>query len=184
MRPNGIQTQATPSLFQFTHPGGVRLAKDYFTGVVPSVSIHAPGRGATATRSNTLLLVVVSIHAPGRGATYGCFAPRKVFNVSIHAPGRGATWSVLSVPSKRTEFQFTHPGGVRRRLTFYASHGHPVSIHAPGRGATRALISAYSTVVAFQFTHPGGVRRQPYKRYCLHQVSIHAPGRGATSFAS
>ena len=30
--------------------------------------------------------------------------------VSIHAPREGCDWSVDSVPSKRTEFQFTHPG--------------------------------------------------------------------------
>ena len=31
--------------FNSRTPGGVRLAKDYFTGVVPSVSIHAPREG-------------------------------------------------------------------------------------------------------------------------------------------
>ena len=34
-------------LFQFTHPGGVRLLGGWSSQIDISVSIHAPGRGAT-----------------------------------------------------------------------------------------------------------------------------------------
>ena len=57
-------------------------------------------------------------------------------------------------------FQFTHPGGVRRRGGVTSSPFFYVSIHAPGRGATRML----------QERRCSGLR-----------VSIHAPGRGATT---
>ena len=56
------------------------------------------------------------------------------------------------------EFQFTHPGGVRRKL--------------------QDLIAYY---YKFQFTHPGGVRHAKVTRANAREVvSIHAPGRGAT----
>ena len=54
----------------------------------------------------------VSIHAPGRGATDGTFMPSDLTDVSIHAPGRGAT-QLLVLNGVRDGFQFTHPGGVR-----------------------------------------------------------------------
>ena len=88
----------------------------YNTPTAPlyTVSIHAPGRGATVSHVQAVCIDVVSIHAPGRGATSGGVARRRVGIVSIHAPGRGAT--------------------VRQtRLVAIAL----VSIHAPGRGATR-----------------------------------------------
>ena len=60
-------------------------------------------------------------------------------DVSIHAPGRGATTTGLQTLASVKEFQFTHPGGVRR---YAAEHTY--------------------TVGKFQFTHPGGVRRQQF----------------------
>ena len=55
-------------------------------------------------------------------------------------------------------FQFTHPGGVRRKIISAISFTLWVSIHAPGRGATLSwIVSSPSDL--FQFTHPGGVRR-------------------------
>ena len=80
------------SLFQFTHPGGVRLhifpeLREYLR-----VSIHAPGRGATGRPTQRIRQKQVSIHAPGRGAT-----------------------AYIGVVYWLIVFQFTHPGGVRRR---------------------------------------------------------------------
>ena len=102
------------SLFQFTHPGGVRLPFDMLYNNCGDVSIHAPGRGATDLLDAEIAKLTVSIHAPGRGATAKPVRARlatKCFNsrtregcdgvanprwtshteVSIHAPGRGAT---------------------------------------------------------------------------------------------
>ena len=59
--------------------------------------------------------------------------------VSIHAPGRGATKTLASKGATIDEFQFTHPGGVRR-----------------------CAKSDLSAVPQFQFTHPGGVRLPTY----------------------
>ena len=46
-------------------------------------------------------------------------------------------------------FQFTHPGGVRRRLSRQPSGCTWVSIHAPGRGATNNLIMRRTHSVSF-----------------------------------
>ena len=107
-------------LFQFTHPGGVRLVRGdngnqtiisfnsrtregcddnlSSAGYLPGqVSIHAPGRGATPLVPQLLVRYEVSIHAPGRGATISRPKDEYVTAVSIHAPGRGATsWSTPS----------------------------------------------------------------------------------------
>ena len=81
------------SMFQSTHPLGVRqlLCDVSFTHSV--VSIHAPTRGATEEIQEKQRIARVSIHAPTRGATYGF---GKDFNTTML-------------------FQSTHPLGVRRR---------------------------------------------------------------------
>ena len=124
-------------LFQFTHPGGVRrllVPTDQRGG---NVSIHAPGRGATWYRT-PLLSSILCFNSRTRE---GCDSLVRMLwmvlsQVSIHAPGRGATSS-------------------RHRHCAL----HRVSIHAPGRGATMHNLSECTTL----------------------KVSIHAPGRGATS---
>ena len=78
-------------VFQFTHPGGVRLFYYSLNGIASEVSIHAPGRGATRQHHHVDGVRPVSIHAPGRGATYIIGGHIWVLGVSIHAPGRGAT---------------------------------------------------------------------------------------------
>ena len=102
-------------LFQFTHPGGVRLPKDYFTGVVPSVSIHAPGRGATTIKACNIVCQVCF----NSRTREGCDVPR------------------MRSMMQPSEFQFTHPGGVRRDFS-------------------NMFVNSVSL---FQFTHPGGVRQ-------------------------
>ena len=145
-------------LFQFTHPGGVRQGCIGRYVGAPNVSIHAPGRGATAPAPGGLWSTSVSIHAPGRGATSRVGWQAVHRDVSIHAPGRGATLHSSS-----------------------AIHTVVVSIHAPGRGATGESSAHLWGFSLFQFTHPGGVRlRQVHIRVRQPCVSIHAPGRGAT----
>ena len=161
--PGGVRPFVRPSLdthvqFQFTHPGGVRRYLYSVWVFRVKVSIHAPGRGATFSLIDSFLYPDVSIHAPGRGATA---AQAEYFNnplVSIHAPGRGATiyirrCAVLTscfnsrtregcdsklqtLPAYKSQFQFTHPGGVRLPAGVGRSQAEWVSIHAPGRGAT------------------------------------------------
>ena len=83
-----------PARFQFTHPGGVR----------PECLQLGDSE------------VSVSIHAPGRGATYVYGYAYRYFKVSIHAPGRGATGGANAAVNAYMQFQFTHPGGVRPLL--------------------------------------------------------------------
>ncbi len=123
-------------VFQSTPPRGGRLLSAVYQAPRPSVSIHAPARGATRgaifadcglgfqstpPRGGRLdgarcdcAATLVSIHAPARGATPapGADGPDPE-DVSIHAPARGATERV------------PHLRALRR-----------VSIHAPARGAT------------------------------------------------
>ena len=47
------------------------------------------------------------------------------------------------------EFQFTHPGGVRRALSNHVSLELCVSIHAPGRGATEVAVNAEEIIKGF-----------------------------------
>ena len=81
-------------MFQSTHPHGVRLYQDFFRDS-QWVSIHAPARGATETK----------------------LYERPVYEVSIHAPARGAT-ADLNLKHSGTEFQSTHPHGVRHTPLF------------------------------------------------------------------
>ncbi len=57
-------------------------------------------------------------------------------SVSIHAPTRGATYIDIGTDKTITQFQFTHPRGVR-------------------------LAEMYNPIIhiEFQFTHPRGVRQ-------------------------
>ena len=79
--------------FQFTHPGGVRLDSIFSVRFDGTVSIHAPGRGATSH----IMSIVAS------------------FTFQFTHPG-GVR--LLSTPRNTLEllFQFTHPGGVRPRV--------------------------------------------------------------------
>ena len=100
--------------FQFTHPGGVRLATLVELGKIDAVSIHAPGRGATVVCWHIGIARKVSIHAPGRGATHyniDDFNADLMFQFTH--PG-GVRLVPDSDYSAVGMFQFTHPGGVRR----------------------------------------------------------------------
>ena len=123
----------------------------------------------------------VSIHAPGRGATTGAgdFPPRlPSFNSRTREgcdhqaqdttktsatfqfthPG-GVRHQAQDTPKTSRTFQFTHPGGVRPLRAYLAGQYLCVSIHAPGRGATCYHVCKAQGAPRFQFTHPGGVRR-------------------------
>ena len=157
-------------MFQFTHPGGVRQCStgnrscdwcfnsrtregcDSTSCAILSskstVSIHAPGRGAT----RLLLLgamIFKSFNSRTReGCDGGCVLVRgRAQTVSIHAPGRGAT--------RKVSKKFPHM---------------QVSIHAPGRGAT-APRGFSPGANLFQFTHPGGVRQYGAKLRIMGRIN-------------
>ena len=167
------------TMFQPTHPHGVRLR----------------------AVNNALEQVIVSTHAPARGATHIGWLFEGTWVVSTHAPARGATFARL-LSFSRYLFQPTHPHGVRHNDDKSRSRPGVVSTHAPARGATPQGLPRY-TPGMFQPTHPHGVRLitdppslfprsfNPRTRTgCDNQtiwtkldniVSTHAPARGATA---
>ena len=102
------------TLFQSTHPHGVRQA-------VLGSSIGA---------------LNVSIHAPTWGATYIATPTKGSQGVSIHAPTWGATQTDAAVGVEHV-FQSTHPHGVRQFNGAAPAVPIIVSIHAPTWGATQ-----------------------------------------------
>ena len=113
----------------------------------------------------------------------GCDVSNRFFfrqcRVSIHAPTWGATLSLRNA-EYFTQFQSTHPHGVRLSFYFLNLHSSSVSIHAPTWGATTSRRKGSRTLLGFnprthmgcdkmcalnmmihgmfQSTHPHGVR--------------------------
>ena len=83
-------------VFQSTLPRGERHFQTLGKSVCQSVSIHAPARGATHTKTGVRFWDTVSIHAPARGATELDPFIRKM----------------------PKEFQSTLPRGERRSISF------------------------------------------------------------------
>ena len=98
-------------------------------GLVGTISIHAPPRGATiATLRRTPLLRHFNSRPSARGDRWRTFS-QSARTISIHAPPRGATRREKRDSLKRMA----------------------ISIHAPPRGATSAL-GVTGTARPFQFT--------------------------------
>ena len=167
-------------VFQSTLPRGERPAAHHGHHLCPTVSIHAPARGATAVIGEAREEKEVSIHAPARGATVqeravirrvSCFNPRSragsdpdtivriVYEDEFQSTlPRGERPDAAAGFVGRQWFQSTLPRGERRAEQRYLRVVAKVSIHAPARGATGRLMRSE--------------RKGP--------VSIHAPARGAT----
>ena len=166
--------------FQFTHPGGVRLAGSSPVTYTIIVSIHAPGRGATLRRSPMSREASRFNSRTREGCDATDNGDLTLTCVSIHAPGRGATRDGRA-DCQLHQFQFTHPGGVRPRRVRRRSFSIAFQFTHPGGVRLRRKVPIVGDC-EFQFTHPGGVRLQGVRRALVcPRVSIHAPGRGATS---
>ena len=148
------------TLFQSTHPCGVR---PYRQAAVPDrtgVSIHAPLRGATSPLSS-ISRVVLGFN-PRTPA--GCDKPKREMprhvKVSIHAPLRGATGMQLSVTMSPKSFNPRTPAGCDNNragenfddLVFQSTH--PCGVRPS------FFFLSLSLVIMFQSTHPCGVRLQ------------------------
>ena len=122
------------SMFQSTHPHGVRQPEHEEIQRGLRVSIHAPTWGATVVNSNSdMSLRLQSTHPLGcdfssssHSRMIGCFNPRShmgcdkaderwvvLDHVSIHAP-TGVRRCPQEVTLVSKQFQSTHPHGVRR----------------------------------------------------------------------
>ena len=123
------------------------------------ISIHAPARGATATRP---LLELCHM----------------LFQSTLPHGERPLLARIWSSPHT---FQSTLPHGERRRRLRSFSARPPISIHAPARGATETWTVQRVTFL-FQSTLPHGERRQSWPSSSeMVGISIHAPARGATA---
>ena len=161
----GKQMPPHTLLFQSTRPRGARLCGIGLPRQLPSVSIHAPARGATHWRASWPG-PIVSIHAPARGATEGLRWPRQTAAVSIHAPARGATMRCCSRLTARSMFQSTRPRGARRADAETTSPGVPMFQSTRPRGARRSSSASGALARGFQSTRPRGARRASATKSC------------------
>ena len=162
--------------FQSTHPSGVRHPPN---NNQPSlhISIHAPQWGATESRRGREGQGRISIPV-------GCDVAR------LTVPATGSQFQSThpsgvrpSIPARRGQgrkFQSTHPSGVRRLpysplvLSYSFQSTHPSGVRL-----VSGLRSPRSHV--FQSTHPSGVRRATRASGTGGtRISIHAPQWGAT----
>ena len=170
----------TSSMFQSTHPRGVRLGAHDGTAAFKGVSIHAPAWGATHVAPSLHGRGNVSIHAPAWGATSAyssqflrlfSFNPRtRVGCDTLHLPvthhlsGFNPRTRVGCDDRRKIEFNCpsrfnprTRVGcdGFRRAFPVLECR---VSIHAPAWGATLRY-GQVRLCERFQSTHPRGVRQ-------------------------
>ena len=140
--PSGVRRRVLalrnwPPLFQSTHPSGVRPGRPdrpmgagrHFNPRTP-VGCDPP-RGATRIRRtdfNPRTPVGCDLVVPEQ---------RPEDHISIHAPQWGATKSGITKMHAATQFQSTHPSGVRLGMSVNACFGSFISIHAPQWGATK-----------------------------------------------
>ena len=103
-------------------------------------------------------------------------------DISIHAPQWGATGRKLRLLNMQSEFQSTHPSGVRPALLmphnwpfqFQSTHPSGVRLHAPCSFARRWYFNP-RTPVGCDFGHDLAV--------AVVVISIHAPQWGATAMS-
>ena len=125
----------------------------------PSISIHAPPRGATkrqarrprngfyfnsrpsargdrAAQTEEVQPLLISIHAPPRGATFICNPVRSLRIYFNSRPSARGDLSACRLPQKRLPFQFTPLREGRLHHALDQGKDVFISIHAPPRGAT------------------------------------------------
>ena len=195
-------TSLSHTLFQSTHPRGVRLRHREERGRGGGISIHAPTWGATREpeplphhqehfNPRTHVGCDRRLTTSGGCASYfnprthvGCDADaileRSRNRISIHAPTWGATGAVKWRP-RQESISIHAPTWGATQACRRKNDGNLISIHAPTWGATD-LLRQTSFDVEFQSTHPRGVRqRRPTMEERGQAISIHAPTWGATS---
>ena len=147
----------------------------------PSVSIHAPLRGATSKEVAYMLPLEAfqSTHPCGVRLSVARITRIIVEFQSTHPCGvrlqshfnSSFFWTFQSTHpcgvrpcrlarhGRDLQFQSTHPCGVRPQFEIAGDFEYSVSIHAPLRGATTCSCGFVPGFLKFQSTHPRGVRR-------------------------
>ena len=124
------------SVFQSTHPRGVRPLEEAARPWVMRVSIHAPAWGAT--RRKAAIRRAGSCFNPR--TRVGCdalfFLQKPVYAVFQSTHPRGVRRRCKRMAGGQHMFQSTHPRGVRPVPVPQRYRTVPVSIHAPAWGAT------------------------------------------------
>ncbi len=198
-----FDTEEAARKFQSTHPRGVRRHIRRRPRPLDGISIHAPTWGATAPSSSSppvLFYFNPRTHVGcdlescrGHFQDFRNFNPRTHvgcdvrhlgfarprLHISIHAPTWGATEGA-NMGNKYSEFQSTHPRGVRRVLSYQREAlGLFQSTHP--RGVRPTTTNGRLASSTFQSTHPRGVRQEHDRRAGRDaEISIHAPTWGAT----
>ena len=176
-----------PSIFQSTHPSGVRHLIERLSSVRRLISIHAPQWGATRDANSCWCCgrnfnprTPVGCDPCGRHAGGACQ------QISIHAPQWGATIprcgnSLLPVDfNPRTPvgcdpssppvrgwtdgFQSTHPSGVRqpdRRVRYHRRNFNP---RTPVGCDSASHISSIDIVISIHAPQWGATRSRPVRR--------------------
>ena len=171
------------SLFQSTHPRGVRLDEIRVKRGFIRVSIHAPAWGATVSFNNPTETQMfqsthprgvrrvqfldlatkqkVSIHAPAWGVTLGVStAQHGDIDVSIHAPAWGATYSGRW--RRASEARFNPRTRVGCDIHQVTPKRPPLCFNPRTRvGCDAFSFSSFLQGEEFQSTHPRGVRLFP-----------------------
>ena len=145
--------------FQSTPPRGVRHGFALRPSRVPAFQSTHP-RGVRRHVTGSTAPVSATFNPRTRA---GCDTGRRAARsfrcrLSIHAPARGATNKRPGLFTSPTDFQSTHPRGVRHSngtsnscLIFFQST-HPRGVRRSG------IVRSTSTCKSFQSTHPRGVR--------------------------
>ena len=167
------------TLFQSTHPSGVRPQRVAAVAAQVEISIHAPQWGATHVRAGLAHRLNISIHAPQWGATINSVDIPRIMVISIHAPQWGATISNGVNTANANVFQSTHPSGVRRRRYDTRQHSTDFNPRTPVGCDQRDTEIAIPKATFNPRTPVGCDGRRVYPSRQEH-ISIHAPQWGAT----
>ena len=193
------ETFKAQTLFQSTHPRGVRLFVSFFRTIRASfnprthvgcdqygmadyhllrVSIHAPTWGATdAAHVTALEFLFQSTHPRGvRLLTYQGEVLQRCFNPRTHV---GCDLCPSAGRRPRSSFNPRTHVGCDFSMTWFIPTSKFQSTHP--RGVRLRFVITKLLQLLFQSTHPRGVRRFVRTLHIgLWNVSIHAPTWGAT----
>ena len=160
-------TLMIPTLFQSTHPRGVRRNGPRCKVLLQRISIHAPHAGCDIPIFRVAFLITISIHAPhagcdgiffSHGENNGNFNPRTPCGV------RQCALFPKRLPT--SNFNPRTPCGVRPVFINIQNKGIGISIHAPHAGCDRRTSQLCTHYGGFQSTHPmrGATQRSSSNR--------------------
>ena len=145
------------SLFQSTHPSGVRRRGEIPHGVAPLFqSTHPSGVRRTFYINVQSPNGFQSTHPSGVRRGDGVSEAERL-DISIHAPQWGAT-GIARIHAKPISFQSTHPSGVRLITRYSTFANTPLFQSTHPSGVRRGFQSRFRPHIQFQSTHPSGVR--------------------------